>query len=141
MASEEVISTGKVKMASLRVLVVDDDRDNADTLSVLVFRLGCEVAASYDGHSAQEVARTFQPHLALLDLGMPDFSGLKLAQAFRELDSLRTTRLVAVSGFGDDAHRARAREAGFEDFILKPYDLAQLQAVLADARKQFGHDA
>src|ERR1043166_10232255 len=103
-------------MLGLRILVVDDDRDTADTLSVLLKKLGHETRGCYDGTSAVEEAQNFRPQLVLLDLAMPDISGMQLVTKLRGLADLRDTPIVAVTGYPDAEHRERAIMAGFDAF-------------------------
>ena len=82
----------------LRVLVVDDDRDGADTLGMVVEELGCQVHVTYGGPSALDVATVFRPDLMLIDLAMPDMDGCRLVAQFRQIPAFSQTKLVAVTG-------------------------------------------
>ena len=119
--------TGKV----LRVLVVDDDRDGADTLGLLVEELGNQVHVTYGGMSALDVATVFRPDLMLIDLAMPDMDGCRLVTQFRQIPTFAQTKIVAVTGYTDKGHESLARKAGFDKVLLKPAALAELRAVLA----------
>jgi CheY-like chemotaxis protein len=119
--------TGKV----LRVLVVDDDRDGADTLGLLVEELGNQVHVTYGGTSALEVATVFRPDLMLLDLAMPDMDGCHLVARFRQIPAFSQTRIVAVTGHADQGHKTMAMKAGFDKVLVKPVGLADIKAVLA----------
>ena len=119
--------TGKV----LRVLVVDDDRDGADTLGLLVEELGNQVHVTYGGTSALDVATVFRPDLMLLDLAMPDMDGCHLVGQFRQISAFAKTRIVAVTGHANEGHKTLAMKAGFDKVLFKPVALAEIRAVLA----------
>jgi CheY-like chemotaxis protein len=108
-----------------RVLVVDDNRDTAESLGELLSALGHEVRVAYDGAGALEVAASgFGPEVALLDLGLPGMDGYQLAGALRE--RVPAVRLIAITGYGQDQDRARASAAGFDRHLVKPVDLDAL---------------
>ncbi len=119
--------TGKV----LRVLVVDDDRDGADTLGLLVEELGNQVHVTYGGTSALDVATVFRPDLMLIDLAMPDMDGCHLVGQFRQIPAFAKTRIVAVTGHANEGHRTLAMKAGFDKVLFKPVALKEIKAVLA----------
>jgi CheY-like chemotaxis protein len=116
----------------LRILVADDDLDVRASLRMVLTLLGHEVTVAGDGASALEAARTTRPHVALLDLAMPRGSGLEVARQLRQDPSLRGILLVAVSGYGQEEVVAQALAAGFDRHFLKPLELADLQALLAE---------
>lgn len=118
---------------ALRVLVVDDDRDTVDSLAMLLRCWGHEVHVAQDGVGALAQATAFHPQLMLVDLAMPGMHGLELAKRLRSLPELSKTPLVAVTGLGDQRHRQQAIDAGFDDFLTKPYGLSELLQVLARA--------
>ena len=119
--------TGK----ALRVLVVDDDRDGADTLGMIAEELGCQVHVTYGGTSALDVATVFRPDLMLIDLAMPDMDGCRLVRQFRQIPAFSQTKLVAVTGHTDEGHRTLAMKAGFDKVLFKPVTLTDIRAVLA----------
>ena len=119
--------TGKV----LRVLVVDDDRDGADTLGLLVEELGNQVHVTYGGTSALDVATVFRPDLMLIDLAMPDMDGCHLVGQFRQIPAFAKTRIVAVTGHANEGHKTLAMKAGFDKVLFKPVALKEIKAVLA----------
>ena len=123
---------------ALRILIVDDHEDTAEMLSMLLGGRGHETQVALDGTTALMAAASFQPHIGLLDLSLPGMSGYELAQRLRALPGLEQIRLVAVTGHGSDAHRARARAAGFDDHILKPVNLQAVDAVIASVRQALG---
>jgi CheY-like chemotaxis protein len=109
------------------LLVVDDNRDAADALAVLLRLEGYEVAVAYGGREALAAALARPPALMLVDLGMPDFDGFALAQEVRSHPELAATRLVALTGFADPAHQTEASRAGFSYYLLKASDPIQLR--------------
>ncbi len=114
-----------------RVLVVEDNEDSRATLAALLQALGHEVRAVPDGRSALALAPRYAPQLVLLDLGLPDIGGIAVAQQLRAGLMPASSRIVALSGWGTAADRARTRAAGFDDHLVKPVDLARLRQVVA----------
>ena len=115
-----------------RVLVVDDNIDAAATLDLLLRSLGHETRVAHDGMKALEIAREFRPEVILLDIGMPGLDGYEVARRLRAMNHGTSFRIVAVTGWGQDADRSRAREAGFDVHLVKPVDLGVLTKVLDD---------
>jgi PAS domain S-box-containing protein len=116
---------------SLRVLVVDDNKDAAESLAMLLRTAGAEVHVAHNGPAALEHFASREPHVVLLDIGMPDMDGCEVARRLRELAPAERVALVALTGWGQDEDRRRVREAGFDHHLVKPVDLASLQALLA----------
>jgi PAS domain S-box-containing protein len=112
-----------------RILVVDDNRDAAITLSLLLKASGHETAMAYNAQKAIELASTFKPQIALLDIGLPGMNGLELASLLRQANP--DIFLVAVSGYGQAEDRARTKAAGFDEHFVKPVRLDDLLEVLA----------
>ncbi len=119
-----------------RVLIVDDRPDNADILAVFVRRLGCNVRVTYTANTALEAATEFKPHVALLDIAMPDYDGFRLASEFRQSTELGSIRLIAVTGYADKAHQDRAAEIGFDGYIVKPYTISDVNEALGRAIRE-----
>jgi CheY-like chemotaxis protein len=117
----------------LRVLVVDDNHDGADSLLLILQAYGHEARAAYDGESALRLARSFRPDVVLLDIGMPGLDGYEVARRLRRDEGLHDALLVALSGWGEEEARRLSAEAGFDVYLLKPADLGQLQRLLAEA--------
>ena len=117
----------------LRVLIVDDNRDGADTLGLLIEELGNEVHVTYGGAQALDVATAFRPGLMLVDLSMPDLDGCRLVARFRQNPAFAQTRIVAITGHADEGHKTLAVKAGFDAVIFKPVALAEIRAVVASA--------
>ncbi|MEC4723549.1 PAS domain-containing protein [Noviherbaspirillum sp. CPCC 100848] len=123
---------------SLRILIADDNEDAVELLQHLLKINGHTVEVAHDGHAALDKARHFLPDLALLDIGMPGMNGYELAGRLRRLPELRSTRLVALTGWGMESDRDRARAAGFDRHLTKPinmHDLNQVVSEVASASK------
>jgi PAS domain S-box-containing protein len=116
--------------AGLRVLIVDDNRDSAESLGMVMKLAGYRVRVALDGPAAIESARTFQPSILLLDIEMPDMNGFEVAKRIREQPSTQGMLLVAMTGYASDADRRRCREAGFDHHLVKPVDFDALQRLL-----------
>lgn len=125
----------------LRVLVVDDNVDTARGISLLMKSLGHEVQVCYNGNAGAAAALEMRPDLALLDLGLPGMDGFQLAAAIRSEESLRSTRLIAISGYGQAEDRRRSLEVGFDDHLVKPVDIQTLKSILAATPRLAGKDA
>ncbi|MFN2644487.1 MAG: response regulator [Burkholderiales bacterium] len=127
-------TTAPVEMRStppLRILVADDNRDAADSLQRILALYGHEVRVAYDGDSALNAVREFRPRVAILDIAMPGTNGYDVARALRRREGTGVT-LVALTGWGQDADRRRASDAGFDHHLTKPVDPQTLNALLAD---------
>jgi CheY-like chemotaxis protein len=138
-------SASSESAAGCRVLVVDDNVDSAQSMSLLLGLEGYQVECAYDGEEALQRAERFRPHVVLLDLGLPRFSGYEVARRLRgegsdaEVDP--ELLLVAVSGYGRERDRQAAREAGFDLHLTKPADPDEVLRVLADRRALRGGSA
>ena len=126
----------KAPAQSLRVLVVDDNADAAESLAVLLRLMGHEVKLAAEGRSAIDLASSFNPQLVLMDIGLPGMSGYDIARAMRQRPQMNGTTLVAVTGWGQDADRQRARETGFDHHLTKPVEPELLEQILASVRAQ-----
>ncbi|MDB4991003.1 MAG: periplasmic sensor hybrid histidine kinase [Myxococcaceae bacterium] len=114
-----------------RIMVVDDNEDAADLLSESLRRAGHDICTAHDAHAALELARSFEPRIVLLDIGLPVMDGYELAQEFHALFSSRPLDLFAITGYGQPADRERALASGFSDHFVKPVSVAEvLQAVI-----------
>ena len=112
-----------------RALVVDDNRDAADTLAMMLELLGLEVRRLYDPQSVEDVAASFAPELVFLDVGMPGRSGHDVARALRATGSGERLVLVAVTGWGQPEDRQRTTQAGFDHHLVKPPELQAIQDI------------
>ena len=115
---------------SVLVLVVDDNRDAAESLAQLTRIWGCEVETAYDGPSAVAAAGERPPDVVFMDLNLPGMDGYETARRLREAPK-KPPLLVALTGFGGDDERARTEKAGFHSHLLKPVDLAALKELIA----------
>ncbi|NJN45161.1 MAG: PAS domain-containing protein [Candidatus Competibacteraceae bacterium] len=116
----------------LRILVVDDSRDTADTLRLLLEHEGHNVTVTYSGEQSLEVARDYQPDVVLCDIGLPGaLDGYDVARAFRDDPLLREAYLIAITGYGREQDRENADAAGFNDHLLKPVSMDELHSALA----------
>ena len=114
----------------LRVLVIDDNRDQADTLAALTGMWGYEVRTAYDGAAALAAADGFRPDLWVIDIGMPRMDGYALARTIRQQPAHRSAKLVALTAWSGEKHKSLAREAGFDQYLTKPADPADLKRML-----------
>ncbi|MFL6648615.1 MAG: ATP-binding protein, partial [Sulfurifustaceae bacterium] len=113
-----------------RVLVVDDNRDTAETLATLLHMQGYEVRTAFDGREALDVAEAFHPDITLLDIGMPQMNGYEAAQHIRSRLWGQRTTLIAVTGWGQEDDMRRAIASGFDYHLRKPIDFDLLQPLL-----------
>jgi PAS domain S-box-containing protein len=113
-----------------RILLVDDNRDAAQALRLLLEADGHEVRVAADGASGLEMARAYRPEVVLLDIGLPKMDGYELAKRIRSDPALQGTVLVAVTGYGQMHDRARASASGFHHHLVKPVEFTALQEVL-----------
>lgn len=114
----------------IAALVVDDNQDAGDSLGQVLALLGAEVRVARDGREALAVFAAFQPRVVLLDIGMPEMNGYEVARAIRTRYPGVATTLVALTGWGQEDDRRRAREAGFDHHLVKPAEIATLQVLL-----------
>jgi PAS domain S-box-containing protein len=115
----------------LRVLVVDDNQDTAESLAALLLLKRHDVRTAYDGPTALQEAFEFRPDVLLLDLGLPGMSGYEVARLLREHEHLQGAVLIAVTGWGQDGDRRRTQEAGFRHHLVKPVAPAEIDRLLA----------
>jgi CheY-like chemotaxis protein len=116
--------------AGQRILVVDDNRDAADSLRLWLEFSGHEVAVAYSGHDGVQAAEQYQPDVVLCDIGLPGLDGYGVARQLRDNPATAKARLIAVTAYGRDEDRRRSHEAGFEQHLVKPVDPDALQRVL-----------
>lgn len=119
----------------LRVLVVDDCKDAAESLVLLTTLWGHDARAAHTGPEALLAADAFRPHVILLDIGIPLLSGHEVARRLRRQDGLKDVLLIATTGWGQDRDRQEALAAGFDHHFVKPLRLEELEQVLS-ARAQ-----
>jgi PAS domain S-box-containing protein len=133
-ASSEIGTQQSALDDRMRVLVVDDNRDAADSLAMLLRLKGHEVRVAYDGPAALAAVGAFGPDLVLLDLGMPGMDGYEVARRLRETPAFAGRAIAALTGWGQEADRRRTREAGFDHHLVKPVDPAELETLLGGLR-------
>ena len=126
MAAADVSTHGELR----RVLVVDDNRDAADSIAMVLATLGADVRVAYDGAQALELAESYRPAIGLLDIGMPEMDGLELARRLRRQAHGASMTLVALTGWGQDDDQRRSLEAGFDRHLIKPIGFEALQEIL-----------
>jgi CheY-like chemotaxis protein len=113
-----------------RVLVVDDNRDAAESMGMLLSVWGHDIRTAHDGPSALSVASEFQPEFVLLDIGLPGMDGYEVARRLQDLPGLRSAVLVAMTGYGQEEDKLRSRAAGFARHLVKPADPLKLRALI-----------
>jgi CheY-like chemotaxis protein len=118
----------------LRVLVVDDNADAADVLTLLLEAHGHEVFTEYAVPKAIERAQRTSPHVCLLDIGLPDIDGYELARRLRVMPEMAKAVLIAVSGYGQEQDKKKSAEAGFDYHFVKPINTTKLATLLAKIR-------
>lgn len=130
--------SGTMPVSSHRVLIVDDNRDAADSLAMMMKMMGSDVRTAYDGADAVRLARAFRPDVVLLDIGLPTMDGHETARAIRSEPWGKEILLIAVTGWGQDDDRRQSSEAGFDHHLVKPVDPSALLALLASRAARAG---
>jgi CheY-like chemotaxis protein len=115
----------------MRVLVVDDNVDSAESMAVLLRLYGHEVRLAHDGEAALEEARSFKPDVMFLDLSLPKMDGYEVARRLRQEPATSGMTLVAMTGYGHEEERRRTQEAGFYSHLVKPVDFDLLRELLS----------
>ncbi|SAK95256.1 PAS/PAC sensor hybrid histidine kinase [Caballeronia hypogeia] len=116
--------------AGRRILLVDDSVDAALALSMLLEAFGHRVRTEHDGTRALACIDEFKPDVVVLDIGLPGMSGFDVAREMRKRDVTKHALLLALTGWGSDADRQEARDAGFDHHLTKPVTIADLEALL-----------
>jgi signal transduction histidine kinase len=129
-AADRFEATASAAVIPRRVLVVDDNADNATALAMLLQQLGHHVEVAGDGEMALVRASQFRPDVILLDIGIPKMNGYDVCRQLRQHDWGRGIRVIAQTGYGEEQDRRRSAEAGFDGHLVKPIDPARLGAVL-----------
>lgn len=115
------------------ILIVDDNRDAANSLAEIMRLMDCQVKVAYDGPSALSIARTQLPRVMVLDIGMPDMNGYEVLAALRAMPGGGQVTVAALTGYGTDEDKSRALAAGFDAHMTKPLDFSALQEFLQSA--------
>ncbi|HSG39658.1 MAG TPA: response regulator, partial [Thermoanaerobaculia bacterium] len=121
----------RARPAPRRVLIIEDNDDAREALRTLLELDGHQVEAAGDGRDGLELARDFMPDVVLLDIGLPGLDGYEVAQALASHPARSRMRVVAVTGYGQEGDRDRAREAGFDAHLVKPVEVEKLRELLA----------
>ena len=130
------IAPAKHPAQTWRVLAVDDNVDSADTIALWLRLSGHEARVAYSSQAALETAVEYQPHIVLLDIGLPGMDGYEVARRLRKHPQLKEVKLIAVTGYGQDADRLQSQEAGFDYHLVKPVDAQKLQDLLVELMAQ-----
>jgi CheY-like chemotaxis protein len=117
----------------LRILVIDDDRDTAETTALLLRAFGHDVLIALDGYQAIEIARRHRPEYVLLDLALPGLDGYQVAARLRR-ELAGPLVIIAITGYGREEDRQLSRQAGIDHHLLKPTDLTALLSLLPSCR-------
>ncbi len=123
-------TSGRPSGARRKVLVVDDNRDSAETVAKLLEIMGHQVRTARDGFEALDATKQFAPEVVLLDIGLPGLDGYELARQLREQPDFGSRVLVALTGYGQEEDRRRSKEAGFDFHLVKPVDPETLLALI-----------
>jgi PAS domain S-box-containing protein len=126
----ENIAPPKESRGAVRVLIVDDNADAADSLGLLLQLGGHTTCIARDGPEALKVVTEFKPDIALLDIGLPGMNGYDVARAMRRMPELGSPLLVAVTGWGAPEDRLQSKEAGFDEHLTKPVDISMIEFLL-----------
>ena len=110
---------------------MDDNRDGADSLAMLLRIMGNDIRTAYDGQEAVDVAEEFRPDVVLLDIGLPKLNGYEACRRIREQPWGKDVVLIALTGWGQEEDRRRSHEAGFDHHLVKPVDPHALMKLLA----------
>ncbi|MBM0104999.1 response regulator [Steroidobacter sp. S1-65] len=119
------------RTSARRILIADDNEDGAITWAALLELVGHSVRVAHNGRKALEIAETFAPEVAMIDIGMPEMNGIEVARALRSNASGRRMVLIAVSGWGQPQDKQLALDAGFDFHLTKPVELEAIEALLA----------
>ncbi len=117
--------------APVKVLIIEDNRDGADSLRDALALFGHQVAVAYDGAEGLSVALSFTPDVVICDIGLPDFDGYQVARTLRSHGEMCRATLVALTGYGLPEDQRHAKEAGFDAHMTKPADLDLLRSLLS----------
>lgn len=133
-SSESAAAADVAKLGRLRVLVVDDNQDAADSLVFLFHTYGSDVRVAYHAETALNLLGDFDPSLILLDIGMPGIDGYEACRRIRELKG-DAVRIIALTGWGQEEDRQRSTAAGFDEHLTKPVDFTRLEAIAAQCAR------
>ncbi len=121
--------------SALRILVVEDEADTADSLAMILRLYGYDVLVAGDGLTALQMANENSPDVVLLDIALPKMDGWRVAKELRQQRAKKRPLIVAITGYGDKASRLRSQEAGIDLHLVKPVDIGELNELLADYQR------
>src|SRR5262249_11514831 len=130
-APEAPVTRQVARARQRRILAVDDNRDAADSLTLMLRIMGHETRTAYDGLEAVQAAAIFKPEVILLDIGLPKMNGYEAARHIRQQPWGKDVVLLAITGWGQEEDKRRALEAGFDHHLTKPVEGAALERLLA----------
>jgi CheY-like chemotaxis protein len=114
----------------LRILVIDDNRDGADTLAAVLRALGYQTCTAYDGFAALAAVDAFRPDAMVVDIGLPGIDGFSLARSIRGKSAYARSLMIALTAYRGEEYRLQSKQAGFDHYLVKPADLTQLRNLL-----------
>ena len=127
--------------SKLRILIVDDNRDAAESLTMMLEILGNEIRTAYDGEEAVRAALEFQPDVILLDIGLPKLNGYEACRRIRRQQGGKNAVIIAQTGWGQEEDRERTHQAGFDQHLVKPIDPSVLMAILSELSQRAASQA
>jgi CheY-like chemotaxis protein len=128
--STEAATDIEIPSLKKKILIVDDNQDAADTFGLVLQTLGADVRVAHNGFEALEILPQYEANVLLLDIGMPDMDGYQLARQIRSRFPDRRTPMIALTGWGQDEDRRKAKDAGFDGHLVKPVEVSALQKLL-----------
>ncbi len=128
---EVVMSEAHSPSAARRILVVDDNRDSAESMAMLLQLCGHQTWLAFDGSSAVSLAAEHSPDVVVLDIGLPGMDGYQVARTLRGLPQTSDSLLIALTGYGQEQDRQRSKAAGFSQHLVKPVDVESLLQAIA----------
>ncbi|MBN9473530.1 MAG: hybrid sensor histidine kinase/response regulator [Bordetella sp. SCN 67-23] len=134
-------ATSRRTSTAKRILVLDDNRDSADSLAMLLEINGHQARSLYTAEAALRMAPSFQPHLVFIDLAMPTMDGFAALRAFKAIPQLARTIFIAMTGYGQEDDRQRTAQAGFDLHLVKPLDVSQLGPIVDGVEPAVPSDA
>ena len=122
----------------VRALVIEDNRDAAESLSMLLGQIGCDADIAFSGAEGIDAALAIKPDIVFCDIGLPEFDGYKVARQVRQEPELNRVYLIGISGYGQEHDKERAWQAGFNAYLVKPVDMSELETLLAKFQTDAG---
>jgi CheY-like chemotaxis protein len=127
---DDATAASRQASSEVRILVVDDNRDGADTLAAVLRALGYQTCTAYDGHAALAAVDAFRPDALVVDIGLPGIDGFSLARSIRLKSGHARSLMIALTAYRGEEYRQQSQQAGFDHYFVKPADLAQLRKLL-----------